>query len=1018
MSAPQFEAFASEIAALTLDNVRTTLAGIEAFGNSITASAEDLGETWPNVTVNHFSSKAERLATVAINARVVTFSVFVPHGQRLPYEEYGRSRIHEQVQADIDYQYPDLNLSTYEMDTISDQITYFDPKRGGNFPEESDGPYQVNWQTYPLDFGFIKVFNNQNRVQDIRSASYIVNETGKASLSFFWGREGPVAQVIQPIFEKVLPAHRADERKQVGVMHIVLHWVNFFQKLLPQSRGAIFVVVKSSCGFATTYLIEGLSSAALGLGALHDPEFDDMELVTPFFTPDYDKLQNLPEDICADTLSLHMYPSKELRDSYMTHDATLFTAMTTFIFVFTSLAFLIFEWTVRAHERRVMNHIHTQEVIVSDLFPANVRDRLYGIGDEDDPNHTPKDGKPIADLHLASSVLFADIAGFTAWASAREPTQVLTLLETIYHAFDKIARRRNVFKVETIGDCYVAATGLPEKQPDHALCIAKFARDIMASMEHLVRKLELTLGPGTSRLRLRIGIHSGQVTAGVLRGERSRFQLFGDTVNFASRMESTGLAECIQVSQSMADEIEKSGYGCWLRLRDDSVNVAGKGTMRTYWLATRRESRKQDHLGAETAPDHSSKEEDFYDHTEKDPRGSESDDVLSEIERGSEADVLSEMDRLIEWNVEVLSGLLKQVVASHPQKGHESQKVETTELEHEGKTVLEQCKEIVSLPQVTMQDFESRLNPDSVELDEKVVRQLRSLVSRFAGMYEDNPFHNFEHASHVAASVCKSLHRIVSVEETDTTTIEDLAGHSYGITSDPLTQFAVVFSAVIHDLQHPGVPNATLVKEGVPIAKKYKEKSVAEQNSVDLAWGLLMQPEYVDLRACIYTTKEELRRFRQLVVNVVMATDICDKELNTLRKQRWELAFAGNESKEDDSMNRKATIVIEHLIQASDVAHTMQHWCFYRKWNERLFDEMFLSYKLGRSDTNPAESWYEGELGFFDYYIIPLTKKLASCGVFGVSSQEYLNYAQSNRDEWARKGEAVLKEYMKKYEQH
>ena len=466
------------------------------------------------------------------------------------------------------------------------------------------------------------------------------------------------------------------------------------------------------------------------------------------------------------------------------------------------------------------------------------------------------------------------------------------------------------------------------------------------------------------------------------------------------RDRSTGKAESIQVSQSTADEIEKSGYGRWLRLRDDSVDVAGKGTMRTYWLATHRESRKQDCLAAETAPLHRFKLE----------------RVDSEIDtRYSEEDVLSETDRLIEWNVEVLSELLKQVVASHPRQRHKLPKVETTDLEHEG-TVLEQCKEIISLPRhVTMRDFKSRQDPDSVELDRKVVQQLRALVSSFADMYEDNPFHNFEHASHVTASVCKSLHRIVSVEETDAKTIEDLAGHSYGITSDPLTQFAVVFSAVIHDLKHPGVPNATLVKEGVPMAKKYKEKSVAEQNSVDLAWGLLMQPEYKDLRACIYTTKEELRRFRQLVVNVVMATDICDKELNALRKHRWDLAFTGNEGK-DDSMDRKATIVIEHLIQASDVAHTMQHWCFYRKWNERLFDEMFLSYKFGRIHTNPAEFWYEGELGFFDHYIIPLTKKLASCGVFGVSSQEYLNYAQSNRDEWARRGEAVLKEYTKKYE--
>jgi hypothetical protein len=131
---------------------------------------------------------------------------------------------------------------------------------------------------------------------------------------------------------------------------------------------------------------------------------------------------------------------------------------------------------------------------------------------------------------------------------------------------------------------------------------------------------------------------------------------------------------------------------------------------------------------------------------------------------------------------------------------------------------------------------------------------------------------------------------------------------------------------VIHDVDHPGVPNATLVTEQTPLATKYKNKSIAEQNSVDLAWNLLMKDEYNALRAAIYSDQDELRRFRQLIVNSVMATDIADKDQKVFRNARWERAFHEqvNEN-EQDSINRKATIVIEHLIQASDVAHTMQH---------------------------------------------------------------------------------------------
>lgn len=98
-------------------------------------------------------------------------------------------------------------------------------------------------------------------------------------------------------------------------------------------------------------------------------------------------------------------------------------------------------------------------------------------------------------------------------------------------------------------------------------------------------------------------------------------------------------------------------------------------------------------------------------------------------------------------------------------------------------------------------------------------------------------------------------------------------------------------------------------------------------------------------------------------------------------------------------------------------AHTMQHWHIFRKWNERLFMEMYKAYKEGRAEKDPSEFWYKGEIGFFvsigsfllhvanlhakppqDFYIIPLAKKLKDCGVFGVSSDEYLNYAQRNRE--------------------
>eukprot|EP00980_Cylindrotheca_fusiformis_P028021 scaffold22576_cov129-Cylindrotheca_fusiformis.AAC.4 len=392
---------------------------------------------------------------------------------------------------------------------------------------------------------------------------------------------------------------------------------------------------------------------------------------------------------------------------------------------------------------------------------------------------------------------------------------------------------------------------------------------------------------------------------------------------------------------------------------------------------------------------------------------------------------MTKIERLVEWNVEVLGSLLQQIMASRSGIVHDIDTLSTAErsIGRDG-TVLDEFTPIIPLKRFDAEDLRSRRRPSSIDIGDEAKSQLRSYLSQIAGMYQENPFHSFRHASHVTASVKKLLTRIVKVGERNglavgraiqlvdnnhDASLAALAAHGYGITSDPLTQFAVVFSAVIHDVDHPGVPNAQLVKEKTRNAEIYK-KSVAEQNSVELAWDMLLSDEYSALRACIYQTESELRRFRQLVVNTVLATDIVDKELQALRKNRWEAAFSDTSlpSGENDD-DRKATIVIEHLIQASDVSHTMQHWHIYKEWNEKFFRECYDAYKAGRADSDPSVSWYEGEIGFFDFYVIPLAKKLDRCGVFGVSSDEYLNYAESNRDEWVREGRALVQEYVSKY---
>jgi len=335
--------------------------------------------------------------------------------------------------------------------------------------------------------------------------------------------------------------------------------------------------------------------------------------------------------------------------------------------------------------------------------------------------------------------------------------------------------------------------------------------------------------------------------------------------------------------------------------------------------------------------------------------------------------------------------------------------------------VKEQIKEIIDLPEYDPRAPE--LDPESIELGSEVEEQLRRYVCLVSDLYEENPFHNFEHASHVTMSTSKMLARIVNQTAMH-------QSQTYGI-SDPLSQFSIILSALLHDSNHVGIPNNALNKENPELASAYNSTSVAEQNSVDVAWCALMRPEFEALRNCIYCNETELRLFRQIVVNLIMATDIFDPELSALRKKRWNRVFEEekdewvfNEEDEEntevsvcmsrENINRKATLVIEHLIQASDVAHTMQHWEIYAEWNSRLFEEMYVSYRLGRTDKDPSEgnSWYKGEIWFFDNYVIPLAKKLKECGVFGVSSAEYLDYAVQNRREMETHGDQIVAEML------
>ncbi|CAB9520723.1 Receptor-type guanylate cyclase gcy [Seminavis robusta] len=423
--------------------------------------------------------------------------------------------------------------------------------------------------------------------------------------------EDPLAFVTYPVFDTL----NSTTRNPVGILAANTYLRVYFQGVLPSRAKGIICVLSNTYNQTVSYLVNGQNATFLGTEDVHDPKYDHMEVALDVTT--FVKMRSSAETRAYLTVPLHdtigryylkVYPTDETKAEYTTNNPILYTVIVGLIFVLTALVFVIFDMWVEKRQNVVMKRAVESGAIVNSLFPEQVQARLYedkpqektqGNGKwkaKDNQDHgldavdTEKTGKQlnrgsqIADEYENCTVLFSDLAGFTAWSSARTPSEVFELLETLFNAIDAIALRRKIFKVETIGDCWLGVCGLPEPNPKHAVAMARFADDSRRKAQEIFTSLTDHLGPDTATLQLRTGLHSGSVTAGVLRGQKSRFQLFGDTVNTASRMESKGEASRIHASKTTADALIAQGKGHWLKAREDKIVAKGKGEMQTYWI--------------------------------------------------------------------------------------------------------------------------------------------------------------------------------------------------------------------------------------------------------------------------------------------------------------------------------------------------------------------------------------------------------------------------------------------------
>jgi adenylate cyclase len=254
---------------------------------------------------------------------------------------------------------------------------------------------------------------------------------------------------------------------------------------------------------------------------------------------------------------------------YLSPQSLFYGNFVTNVVVTTALLFAVVHYAIRQiarAEATAEREYQRSESLLQNILPAQIAERLKA-----------RKEPVIADKYEEASILFADIAGFTERASETTPEELVRFLNGAYTEFDRLVEGRGLEKIKTTGDSYMVVSGVPAARPDHAQALADFALAMRASVAEL-------RDPHGRNVSIRIGIACGSVVAGVVGTRKIFYDVWGDAVNVASRMESTGEPGRIQVSADAYDRLKDEFV---LELRGP-VEIKGKGQMVTWYLIKRR----------------------------------------------------------------------------------------------------------------------------------------------------------------------------------------------------------------------------------------------------------------------------------------------------------------------------------------------------------------------------------------------------------------------------------------------
>ena len=467
----QFDDFARQVIDVSQINAKNIFERYQTMSRHLTAYGLESEASWPFVQMPQYEAEA----TVAIEATAAIYVLYTPIVEKYEIEQYEEFvASHRQwIQNGLNYHGGDTNMSSLTLipklyNALSENKT-LEPTLPYHFPIAQVSPIQ--------HFSFF-VNGDVGTDPNVITALDIMNSTRNAVMSGIRtdldlsATVEPASFLSTPVFESF-----ANDAPVVAIFTGLLNWRRNFENLLPAGSKPLVLVVRN-CDDAISYEVRGPEVAFLGYGdTFHDPKYDHLQRYGTF-------VPYASSTGCD--LTLHIYPTAEFEAVYRSNAPAVKTIAILSCFLLTAILFVLFNMVVEYRQKRLESNATKNSALVKSLFPENVRERLvdeYDVPKQKaetlggfEASRPPSDNgalvsrPPIADHFDSCTVIFADLVGckchasksrqlalfltidvanslaVTSWSSTREPEQVLTLLETLFNAFDKIALRMGVFK--------------------------------------------------------------------------------------------------------------------------------------------------------------------------------------------------------------------------------------------------------------------------------------------------------------------------------------------------------------------------------------------------------------------------------------------------------------------------------------------------------------------------------------------------------------------------------------------